>query len=149
MPKISLDEHLPYNLTQLETIIVDVKSYPEFLPWCQLVRIIQHDEDSLIADMAVSFKSFTETYRSKICLTKESITSSTIRVTGIDGPFKYLENTWKLTLDDSGCKIHFMVDFSFKSSILNKLASLFLEKATQKIISAFKSRAKFLYGDHI
>ena len=41
MHKYSNSIVLPFNARQLYEIVIDVESYPEFLPWCLSSRIVK------------------------------------------------------------------------------------------------------------
>jgi coenzyme Q-binding protein COQ10 len=60
---------------------------------------------------------------------------------------RHLENEWHFTpLDNGGCRVDFMVDFSFRSRVFETLAGQMFDKALRKMIAAFETRAGALYG---
>jgi len=64
----------------------------------------------------------------------------------LDGPFKYLVNNWKFTdLEPGRCNAEFMVDFEFKSKILQGLIGVVFNQAMLKIVRAFEIQAATLY----
>lgn len=145
MPKFTSEKALDYKAEQIEQLVLDIEAYPVFLPWCIATRIVKDYNNELLADMTVSFKGYTETYRSEIAIIrKESETK--IEVKAISGPFKYLENIWVIKSQKDNCYVCFMVDFSFKSSILNTLIGKAFADAADRIIVAFEERAKKLFG---
>jgi coenzyme Q-binding protein COQ10 len=74
-------------------------------------------------------------------------TEGRIDVTLVKGPFSHLSNHWRFEpLPDGGCKIHFEVDFKFKSGLLEKLIGGLFTRAVEKMSESFMTRADTLYG---
>lgn len=143
MPKFRENRSLPYEAELVNKVILDVEKYPDFLPWCKGAKIISQDTDSFIAEMIVSFKGFTERYRSQIKFTHEN-GEYTIKVNAISGPFKKLNNTWHIISIEEGCVVDFFIDFEFKSKILDMVIGVVFSIATEKMIVAFEERARML-----
>ena len=57
MPHHHEQHILPHSAAQIFDLVADVKSYPEFLPWVSAIRIRKNDEQEMLADMVVGFKS--------------------------------------------------------------------------------------------
>lgn len=146
MPKLTFEYESPYSIKQLAQLVMDVESYPEFIPWCSAVRVVEFQEEVKLADMMVSFKSFIETYRSRVEVVHNDTECIEISVQAVEGPFKYLQNNWRFIKQAKCTKVYFMVDFSFKSSILNIMINSTLKNATGRIVSAFEQRADTLFG---
>jgi coenzyme Q-binding protein COQ10 len=148
MPKMNSESHSSYTPKQLMSLILDIESYPQFIPWCQAARVISCDEGFVVADMVIAFQSFTESYRSQVEVIHNLDDAISINVHAISGPFTYLLNQWQLIPRSQGAMVHFMVDFSFKSVILNKLIGVFFSKAAGEIVEAFEQRANHLFGQY-
>jgi coenzyme Q-binding protein COQ10 len=70
-----------------------------------------------------------------------------IDVEYIDGPFKQLKNTWLFSdAPNGGCRIDFHLEFEFSSLMLQKLIGMLFHEAVRRMVAAFESRAKQLYG---
>ena len=96
MPTHAEKRTMPYSAQQMYDLVVDVGSYPEFLPWCAAARIrkITPSENLVImdADLVIAFKVFRERFGSRVTMDAEN---TLIIVEYLDGPFKYLKNNWK------------------------------------------------------
>lgn len=147
MPKHSEQRVLPYTPIQMFDLVADIEQYPDFLPWCAAARITKRNEDMLVADLVIRFKAFQEKYTSKVLLQKpEGDKPGSINVAMIQGPFSHLVNDWKFTPHPQGCMVDFMIDFRFKSPLLEKMIGLMFDKAFNRMTEAFGERAHALYG---
>ena len=146
MTKHQETKFLPYSTDQLYDMVADIERYPEFIPWCQALRVRQRKvvegQEIVDADMVVSFKVFRERFGSRVTL---SPNEKNIEVEYLDGPFKYLKNTWGFEPVEKGSNVHFFVDFEFKNVILQSTVGLVFGEAMQRIVGAFEHRAKELY----
>jgi coenzyme Q-binding protein COQ10 len=133
---------LPYQPQQLFNLVADVENYPAFLPWCQAARIRNHTKDAFEADVVIGYKGFSETYTSKVHLQFPTM----ITVEYIKGPFKHLHNQWIFQASQEGCKVEFVIEFEFKSSLFQKAMELFFQQAVHHLMTAFIKRAHELYG---
>lgn len=148
MPRHSETRTLPYSAKQMYDLVADVKSYPEFLPWCAAARIksLTPDGDAMVmdADLVISFKVFRERFASRVTLWEEA---QKIDTEYLDGPFKYMKSNWAFRDIEAGCEIDFFVDFEFRNMILQKLIGVVFNEAMQRVVRAFETRAVALYGD--
>lgn len=143
MPHHHEQRILPHSAAQMFDLVADVKSYPEFLPWVSAIRIRKNDEQEMLADMVVGFKSLRETFSSRVLKTPKS----SIVVDYLDGPMKHLHNAWLFKdRPDGGSTVDFTVDFSFRNRVFEALAGQFFDSALRKMTSAFIERADTLYG---
>src|SRR4051794_10586652 len=143
MPRHTETRNLPYTPEQLFDLVADVARYQEFLPWVAATRIRSNSETMMVADLVVGFGALKETFASRV--TKERPTR--IHVEYIDGPLKYLHNSWKFRPDGKGgSDVDFCVDFAFKSRIFESIAGQMFDRALRRMIQAFEDRAHQLYG---
>lgn len=147
MPTHAETRRLPHTAQQMYDLVADVASYPEFLPWCAAARVRGRKADAacevLDVDLVISFKLFRERFGSRVTLRPGDMR---IDVEYLDGPFKYLNNHWSFTPDGDGCIVDFFVDFEFRSSVLQAVIGVVFNEAMQRIVRAFETRARALYG---
>ena len=144
MPIHSEQQILPYTPEQLFDLVADIERYPEFLPWCRAARILERKPGEVLAELAISFAHMTESYVSRVVLSRPQA----IDVTMVKGPFHHLTNRWRFTAVEGGTRIDFDLDFQFRSRLLDKMIGPVFGKATAKMVDAFRSRARELYGSH-
>ena len=147
MPTHSETRSLPYSAQQMYDLVADVASYPKFLPWCAAARIrsITPDGTSQVmeADLVISFKLFRERFGSRVVMWPDD---KKLDTEYLDGPFKYMKSNWAFVDTDAGCDVSFFVDFEFKNAILQGIIGVVFNDAMQRIVKAFETRARDLYG---
>lgn len=130
-------------------LVADVEAYPQFLPLCKALRVTRRTEEgdtqTLVADMEVGYKAIHERFTSKIVCERPLLK---ILVNYIDGPFKYLENTWSFRdiADSHNCHVDFQITYEFKSRMLGLLVGGMFDTAFRQFATAFERRADKIYG---
>jgi coenzyme Q-binding protein COQ10 len=143
MPRHTETRHLPFTPEQLFDLVADVERYQEFLPWVAAVRIRSDSETETVADLVVGFRALKETFTSKVHKRRPH----EIEIDYVEGPLKYLHNTWKFRPDgEGGTLLDFCVDFAFRSRIFETIAGQMFDRALRRMIGAFEDRAHALYG---
>jgi coenzyme Q-binding protein COQ10 len=144
MPRHTEKRRLPYAPEQVFDLVADVRRYPEFLPWVAAVRIRSDGATDMVADLVVGFRALKETFTSKVHKRRPH----EIEIDYVEGPLKYLHNSWKFRPDGSGgTEVDFCVDFAFRSRLFETLAGQMFDRALRRMIGAFEDRARALYGD--
>ena len=131
--------HTPQNLYNL---VQDVKTYPQFLPWCLAARIKSQDDDRMVADLIIGFRLYRERFTSYVNLKPDEMA---ILVEYAEGPFKYLKNSWVFRDHPDGCEIDFYVDFEFNSQLFQSVVETLFSEAVKRMVRAFETRADTLY----
>jgi len=142
MPTHAEKRILRYTPEQLFDLVADVRRYPEFLPWCVGARVTSQNETELVADLTIGFKLFRETFRSRVQLDRPH----EVRVRYENGPFRYLNNTWKFHPVQGGTEVDFFVDFEFRSALLQAVIGVVFNEAVRLMVRSFERRAMSLYG---
>jgi coenzyme Q-binding protein COQ10 len=107
-------------------------------------RIRERSESLLVADLIIGFKFIRERFTSRVVLDRANLA---IDVTYADGPFKHLSNRWRFERTVEGfCVIDFYVEFEFRSAMLQKLIGVLFHEAVKRMVAAFETRARVLYG---
>jgi coenzyme Q-binding protein COQ10 len=144
MPRHEEQTTLAYSADELFAVVADVKDYPAFVPWCSGARILREDQQGMIADLEIGFGPFHESFRSQVTLDRPR----RLNVHAIDGPMEHLVNIWTFTQAGDRTHVDFVIDFQFKSHLLDHIAEgMFLDAAT-RMMSAFESRAHLVHLRH-
>ena len=143
MPRIARSAHVPHTASEMYRLVLDVESYPEFLPGCSDARVEEQSETHQVATV-VAAKSLKQThFTTRNRLEPESA----IHVRLVDGPFKRLEGSWRFTdLGESGCRADLEVEFTFASRLLATLMGPAFTRVCESLVNAFLRRADAIYG---
>ena len=134
------EELISHSAVKLFNIVLDIKSYPEYIPWCTKMVINQRTKNEIYADMYVKYKFIlSQKFGSHIKFDKNNLT---IETSYIEGPLEDLTTKWKFQeIDKKKSKIFFDVNFEFKNYIHQKVAETFYPLIETKMIDSFKKRA--------
>ena len=105
--------------------------------------ILGEGAEVMEADLVISFKVFREKFGSRVVLIPGE---RRIETEYLDGPFKYLHSFWEVEPEGDGCRVRFEVDFEFRNAILQKVIGLVFDEAMRRVVGAFETRARKLYG---
>lgn len=129
-------------------LVADIEKYPEFLPYCTGLCVRSRQQKAgrtiITADMSVGYKAISESFTSRVILNK---VENRIDVSYIDGPFRHLTNRWRFeAMETDQCRVHFHIDYEFKSAALGLLMGAMFERAFNRFTTAFEERADAVYG---
>ena len=142
MPTHAEHQLVRYSPEQLFDMVADVGAYPRFLPWCVGARVLTRTETEVVADLTIGFGPFRESFTSRVALDRPH----SVVVRYEHGPFRYLNNTWRFTPDPQGCRVDFLVDFEFRSRLLQSAIGVVFNEAVRRMVNAFLKRARDIYG---
>ena len=134
------EEVINHNAKELFDIVLDIESYPYFIPWCSAMKVHSKNEKEIYADMIVWYKYFMpQKFGSHVVYNKKTLN---IKTTYIEGPLKDLKTNWVFkSLKKNQTLISFNVEFEFKRFFHQKIAEAFFPLIENKMIESFKERA--------
>ena len=139
---------LPYAPEQLFELVGDVEAYPKFVPWITGMRTWNGRVDGAVstvdAEAQVGFSFLKEKFATRVRRDREALS---IDVSLLYGPFKRLANGWRFVPEDEVTRVEFVIDFAFKSVLLDGMLAANIDKAANKLIQCFEDRAKQIYGE--
>jgi coenzyme Q-binding protein COQ10 len=146
MPKASVKKFIECKKKQLIDLVLDIEKYPEFVPFCMDAKVHEKKEKGklllIVGDLTIGKGPFIDTYKSNVTYNKKE---DSIFVTNLDGPLKYLENTWHFKEENNITEVFFEVDFELKNDFLNIIMTTSFQFALDKIAEAFQKRADDLF----
>jgi len=141
MPRHEEQATLAYGADELFEVVVDVKDYPLFVPWCSGARIQREDQREIIAELVIGFGPFQESFTSHVTLDRPR----QVLVRSVEGPLEHLTNTWTFTPVGEKTRVDLVVDFQFKSHLLDHVANGMFHEAATRMMSAFESRTHLVH----
>ena len=146
MPKASVKRLIECNKEQLIDLVLDIESYPKFIPYCLDAKIYEKKEEKdlilIIADLTIGKGPLKATYKSDVKFNKST---DTIYVTNIEGPLKYLDNKWFFLEKGVSTEITFDIDFEIENKFLNIVMNKSFQYGLDKIADSFQKRANDLF----
>ena len=146
MPKASVKRLIECNKEQLIDLVMDIESYPTFIPYCLNSKVYEKNENkdftSIVADLTIGKGPFNATYKSDVKFNKKT---DTIHVTNLEGPLKHLDNRWFFLKKDDFTEISFDINFEVENKFLNILMSRSFQYGLDKIANSFQERANYLF----
>ena len=148
MPKASVKRLIECKKDQLIDLVLDIKKYPEFVPFCLDAHIYERNNEGnltlIIADLTIGKGPFKDTYKSDVRFDQKN---NSIKVTNIGGPLNHLENTWHFNEHENGTEIFFDIDFEIENKFLNLVMTKSFQYGLDKIADAFQRRAEELFDN--
>lgn len=143
MRKVRRSALVPYQASEMFRLVDDVKSYPEFLPWCDSAEEQSCSDGTVEATLDLHKGAVSKTFTTR---NKRSEFTS-IDLTLVDGPFKHLSGGWRFKdLGEEGSKVSLELEFEFESRLVDMLFGSFFEETCNSLVAAFSKRAAEVYG---
>ena len=135
MPKIIQTTILDAPVTRAYKIVSDVERYPEFLPGCQSVSILESVQEQILIRVDVSWSGFSNSFVTK----NRSIINERIQMDLSAGPFNSLDGVWSFSpIGESGSRVGLELNYELKG--IAKLGKQVLERAVDGCVEAFQRR---------
>lgn len=142
MATIRQTKVVPYQAKQMYALVDDIKTYKDFLPWCEASEEHYRDADSVKASITIKAAGIEKSFSTHNLVQ----TNKMIEIRLLDGPFSHLEGFWRFDETDNGqCKVSFDLEFEFSNKIVGMMAGPFFYQATSTMLEAFCKRAEEIY----
>ena len=143
MAKVNKTVLVGYSAAQMYALVDEVEKYPEFLPWCGGIDLIQRDEQTTTATLHIDYHGL----KQKFTTTNTKTYPSLMEIQLKDGPFKHLEGVWKfIALSDAACKIEFHLGYEFSNGFLEKIIAPVFSHIANTFVDGFVMRAEKVYA---
>lgn len=144
MPVINKVVLVPYTREQMYSLVDDVDSYYEFVPWCTDSNVLKRSEDEVHGQLTFSKsgmeKSFTTLNRLQA--------NKMIELHLLDGPFKRLEGFWRFEEEAAGgSRVRLDLEYEFSNMIIAMMFGPLFQQVAVTLVDAFADRAKAIYDD--
>ncbi|WP_414040277.1 type II toxin-antitoxin system RatA family toxin [Acidithiobacillus sp. M4-SHS-6] len=133
---------LPYSASQVMALIEDIRSYPQFLPWCGRTRIIQDRDEEVVAEITIAHGAFGKSFTTKNRYQRPKLAE--VRL--VNGPFRFLEGLWQLEPDPKGTRVTLDMRFEFVSRLVGAFLEPIFKQAAETMVQRFAQRARTVYG---
>lgn len=140
---------LGWSPAQLYTVVAAVDLYEDFVPWCVRSMVLEdctrRGKGCIEAELQIGFKFLGERYVSRVELNPPRRIKTTVSQSTL---FDFLDNTWEFNEGPvpGTCRLHFRIDFQFRSALYRKVANVFFDEVAQRMVSSFEKRCRIVYG---
>ncbi|MGR3808653.1 type II toxin-antitoxin system RatA family toxin [Pasteurella testudinis] len=143
MPFVNQAALVGYSAEQMYQLVNNYQQYPEFLPGCVSSQTLTRKENELTAQLVISKAGISQQFTTRNTMQP----NKQINMQLVDGPFRFLQGYWQFDeVDERSCYIRLKLEFEFSSALLSAVFGKIFEQLTTKMIDAFKTRAKEVYG---
>lgn len=125
------------------SLVDDIESYPEFLPWCRGAKVLERASTRTVATLTVGMRGIRQSF------TTENVNRAGERIDLrlVEGPFRKFSAAWRFAmLDEHAARIEFSMEYEFASKVLSKVLEPLFDQIADTIVSAFSRRADQIYG---
>jgi ribosome-associated toxin RatA of RatAB toxin-antitoxin module len=145
MKQVNKSVLLWYSPREMYDLVIDVETYPQFLPWCAGAEVLQRHDDGVTARLGLAYMGVKHAFTTR----NENVPGESVLVKLVDGPFSLLDGTWlfkSLGNAGSACKIEFEMRYAFASKALEAVVSPVFDKVANTFVDSFVKRAEVVYG---
>jgi len=140
---VSRSALLPFSARQMYSIITDVRSYPDFLNWCDSVDVTSESNTEMIAKLTVAYGKLKFAFSTR----NTQIECESVSMKLVSGPFSSLDGRWQIqSLSEDACKVSLTMDFNFESPLTQGLFGRVFQSVISTQFEAFQQRAKDLHA---
>ena len=135
-----------YSHEEMYALVIDVASYPKFLPWCDHANVVQSDDQGMTAEIGIAFGGIRQTFTTR----NRHTPGRAVGMKLVDGPFSRLDGQWRFgPLGDGAqraCKVELLLHYGFDNAALGALVGPVFDRIAGSLVDAFVKRAEEVYG---
>jgi len=142
MPIVQRQAMVLHSAENMYALVQDVKSYENFLPWCEKSEVLEDKLSSVTGRLTLNWHGLHKSFTTKNQLHPHKL----IEIRLVEGPFSHLEGFWQfeaLTLQAS--KVHLSLEFEFNNKIIDFAFGKVFEQVASSLVDAFCKRANDVY----
>lgn len=131
-----------FSAQEMFNLVVDVDSYPAFLPWCDKTEILEQTPDAMTARIGMAFGGLHKSFTTR----NTHVAGRQVQLNLVDGPFKHLHGEWNFVPlgEERACRIELKLSYSF-DSMFGALVGPVFDRIAATLVDAFVKRAKTVY----
>ena len=146
MKRIARSAIVEHAAAAVYTIVEDIESYPNFLPWCYAAEVHERQPGRTVATLTVGMRALRQSFTTE----NMNRAGQSIDLRLLKGPFKKFAAAWRFTpLAEHAAKIEFSMEYEFSSRTLGRALEPLFDKIADTMVSAFSRRADQLNGNTV
>lgn len=133
----------PYSAKKMFYLVNDINSYSEFVPGCNVSRILEYHNYELIAELKIVINGVIVSLITRNCF----IENKNINISLLYGPFKSFYGHWEfITVANTTSVVKYISCYEFNSILIGNIFNYLFHKMYKNVIAAFFYRAHQIYG---
>jgi ribosome-associated toxin RatA of RatAB toxin-antitoxin module len=142
MHRVDRSVLVPYSAGQMFELVVAVRDYPKFLPWCAGAQVRPRHDGLVDATIEIRYRGV----HSRFTTCNENRSPELISMTLVDGPFRRLAGNWHFRpLRQDACKVQLHLHYDFAPGLLGRAIAPVFEGIAGSLVDSFTRRAEALY----
>jgi ribosome-associated toxin RatA of RatAB toxin-antitoxin module len=134
---------LEFSAGEIFDIIEGAEHYPEFLPGCESVTILERDEGVVAARVTVGWRGLRFGFTTRNPKRRPEWLAVRL-VEG--GALEHLDGEWNIQpLSPNACKVEFTLRCELQGAVASKLAGVAFEAVADALMNAYVARAQALH----
>ena len=143
MSGINKSKIVPYEQKKIYDLVNDIKSYPQFVPFCNNSQINRHAVHEIQATLSFSKGFLSTSFTTLNHLQPHKM----VEIRLVDGPFRQLEGFWQFeVLKERCCRVSLDLEFEFSSQWLALTFGPLFNQVATMLVDIFCKRAGVIYG---
>lgn len=143
MPTVNRSALVRHSPQAMFDLVNDFERYPEFLPGCRRIRLIERDEEHLIGELTLGKAGVEQSFTTR----NDLYGPERIEISLVNGPFKHLRGRWLfMSVGQQACKISLEMNFEFSNRLLGMAFGKLFNQMAKQQVEAFTRRADVVYG---
>lgn len=140
MARSAIVEH---SAAAVYSLVDDIESYPEFLPWCRDAKVLEREPGRTVATLTVGVRGIRQSFTTE----NANRPGEGIDLRLVEGPFRSFSAVWRFTpLDEHAARIEFSMEYAFSNRVLAKVLGPLFDRIADTMVTAFSRRADQLHG---
>jgi ribosome-associated toxin RatA of RatAB toxin-antitoxin module len=131
-----------FSAQEMFNLVVDVRTYPAFLPWCDKTEILDETPDGMTARIGMALGGLHKSFTTQ----NTHVMARQVKLQLVDGPFKHLQGEWNFVPlgDERACRVELKLSYSF-DSMFGALVGPIFDRIAATLVDAFVKRAEMVY----
>ena len=133
-----------HSAEEMYSLVNDIESYAQFLPWCGASEVLERGEREVVARVHIAFRGVSQSFTTRNRLTPFEQTQMTL----LDGPFSELSGVWEFkSLQPGACRIALDLRFDFSSALTGAVVGPVFKHIADSMVDSFVKRARQVHGN--
>ena len=135
-----------YSPQEMFDLVTSVQQYPRFLPWCDHTRVLEQDDNGMLAEVGIALSGIRHSFVTR----NLHEPGRRVQMQLVKGPFSRLDGDWHFhTVGDGSqraARVELLLNYGFDSVTLSKVVGPVFDRIAASMVDAFVKRAEQVYG---